>query len=154
MNFNNPRVNLFQCNRCGRCTVAVDVNCGKAPVCLVCPACDGDALSMHYPEFTDGMAMYSALQRCYYEFYRPEILGQDNAERLDNGDLLVRLRTEAEPITHRMYWDYIEALKSIPNVNYRVCRQVEAQIRTLADHRNKKNAKSDKKLKSKRRRNK
>lgn len=152
MNFDSPRLNMFQCDRCGKHTIAVDVNCGKPPVALICPACGGNAVSMYYPEFTDGMALYAALQRCYYEFYRPDIMSAENAQRLDEGDLLVRRRTEAEPITHGMYWDYIESLKSIPNVNYKTCRQVEVQVRTLSDHRNKSSAKLGKKFKNKKRR--
>jgi len=145
MNMQQPRVNLFTCRKCKKSTVTVDVNLGKTPVAIVCPECDDIAESTFYPSFNRPQLIL-VLTKIIYEFYRPDILDATNMRQLDEGELLIRKRTEARSVTHAMYQEYIEALNGWKGpFDYATYKSIEIQIMSLSifkeKHKNKRLAK-------------
>lgn len=131
MDLKAPRINLYRCQTCNKVTATVDVNLGSTALALVCPACNGIADTLFYPEFENNLAKLT-LPRVVYEFYRPDILNTGNIASLDEGELLIRERTSAEPVTNLMYLRYINILKATQGyIDFRTHKEIERDVRII-----------------------
>lgn len=100
-----PRINIYTCAKCDAGTVTVDVDDGVTPFIILCRAterCGGEAHSCFY-RVPPGDHVPT------FEWYKPTIR---KAKRLDRkwpgtldhvrqGGLMLRPRTDAEPVLHK-----------------------------------------------------
>lgn len=108
-----PRENAYTCKACGGVFVTVDVDHGVTPFGTVCNAgreCHGMAYSSFYPRGPKPPELGEA----QWEWYRPESydgLSPGEAEHVRKGGLLLRARTDKEPIYHGEDGDYETVVK-------------------------------------------
>jgi len=102
-----PRQNTYACRSCHQFTVIVDVDSGRTPDNIKCTkmlggirSCHGFAESCGYPREID-----ERLGPPTHEWYKPSVIEYNGLDRrtkyyVDLGGLLLRERTNKEPIYH------------------------------------------------------
>ncbi len=108
MRFKLPRENVYTCHLCGVMQVTVDVDEGVTPFMVPCSTkeCMGPRTSAFYPR----APRPPSLPAPTHEWYKPaqeEIskLSDGNREHVLKGGLLLRKRTDREPVYHKGEWD-------------------------------------------------
>lgn len=101
------RRNAYFCKSCRRITLTVDIDSGVTPMFISCPHCSGQATSFMYQipgcmrfDFSSRVASVFPAD---FEWYKPDdkelkTLGKSDKQHIKDGGLLMRKRTNAEPI--------------------------------------------------------
>lgn len=99
------RRNAYFCPSCRSATITVDIDAGTTPMFISCPHCSSQATSFMYDvpgcmrfSFTSGVASFLPAD---FEWYKPtdlSSLSQFERQHVKDGGLLMRKRTDAEPI--------------------------------------------------------
>ena len=104
-----PKENCYVCNVCNGFTVTVDVDEGVTPMfmhCKVTENCEGSARSCLYPK----APRPSTIPAPKFEWYNPTTmelskLDEETQDYVLKGGLLLRDRTDREPVYHKGEYD-------------------------------------------------
>ena len=101
------RRNAYFCPACHHVTITVDVDSGTTPMFISCPSCNSSATSFFFNipgcmrfTFSTGKA---EILPADFEWYKPKSLrklSKSEREYVKAGGLLMRKRTDAEPIMY------------------------------------------------------
>lgn len=103
-----PRENVYTCHLCGVMQVTVDVDEGVSPFMIPCATkeCMGPRTSAFYPR----APRPTSLPAPTHEWFMPCMaelpeFSESDREHVLNGRLLLRKRTDREPVYHKGEWD-------------------------------------------------
>lgn len=95
--------NAYICPKCKRVTLTVHIHEGTTPAYLKCkyPGCDGTAVSFFYR--VPPVLVFDPEFKPSHEWYRPgrietNMLSRKSRDQVEKGTLLLRERTDAEPL--------------------------------------------------------